>query len=61
LAEKVIAGKTAPADEDEVLEPLWIDLDGVQRLVREGGSMMPKRSLPAVRRGPGSINGCATA
>lgn len=36
LAEGVVTGRPAPADEDEVLEPLWITLSEAQRLLWEG-------------------------
>lgn len=37
LAEGVAAGEPVPADDDEVLEPLRLDLSEAQRLVRTGG------------------------
>ena len=35
LAEGVVAGEMVPADDDEVLEPLWIDQDELERMVGE--------------------------
>lgn len=45
LARGVLPGEPVPADDDEVLEPFWIDLEGALRLLREGRIVDAKTAI----------------